>query len=611
MRNPVVRKVFRRASFWQKLFSLTALVIVTTAFTVAVIGYTEARVAILRQAKRQVLSIVRERASRIETWLEGRARSAEASAASHEVLVALSYAKRNDPSAQEFGKIAIAQSERRAHHDEAIQTVALYDDEANLVAYAGDSLEAVHMGGSEEVGHALAGNSFFGDIHLNRRGVAVINLAAHVHSPDGEVIGAYVYQFATAGTLNPIVMDTTGLDLGGESYLVDRNSVMLTPSVMRNHPDPLHHKMDIPPVEAALNGETGVLVYPGFLGGRVVGGYTFMPLQNWAVITEMDLSEAYYPLEVFLQRTSLATLVALLIMLVLVLFVTRLWTDPLQKVINASQEVAEGNYEVAVPETSRQDEMAALSRVFNTMVVSIVRSREKLRVSQERLLQAEKMAEIGTLLASVVHEMRNPLSSIKVSLKLIARRQDKESDTLPILDNTEEDVVRLEQMLSGLLDYSRPPSSVVSRFDCSELAEDAIGRVQVNANNKEVSLNLANELTRGADIICDSEALLQALVNLLTNAVHASQEGQTVTLQLRDSADEDHLELLVIDEGKGMTEFELNRLFEPFFTTHEGGVGLGMSNVKKYVEYLDGKIDVKSAKDRGTIVRIVLPKEGE
>ena len=346
----------------------------------------------LRQARRQVLSIARERKSRIETWMEGRARSAEASAASHEVLVALTYAERGDRRARPYGEIAIAQSERRQHHDKAIRTVALYDEKDQLVAFLGDSLEAEAMRRAPETRKALKGESVFGDIHLNRHGVPVINLATHVHATNGDVIGAYVYQYATKNTLDAIVMDTTGLDAGGESYLVDRHAVMLTSSRLRNHPDPLKHTMDIPPVEHALRGETGVMEYPGFLGGRVVGGYTYMPEQKWAVITEMNLKDAYQPLELFLQRTSLATMVALLVMLGLALLLTRIWTDPLQRVIDASQQVAAGRFDVHVPETARQDEMAVLSRVFNNMVDSVVRSREKLKQSQERLMQSEKMA---------------------------------------------------------------------------------------------------------------------------------------------------------------------------------------------------------------------------
>lgn len=600
-----VRRLQRTTPFWIKLFGAGAVVILLTAFTVGFIGYTQAREAVLRQAKRQVLSLVHEREAHLRTWLMERKRTAEVFATSNQVVASYLLAKEGNSNAAFIAKQALNYLPFQSGTDSDVLAVVLLDREGHPFT-SNTSLELLtEILQDSLVDSALAGHTQFGPIHLNRNQLPAINLATPVRDRNGLILGVCLFQFATRATIDPILADTTGFDLGDETFLLDRDFVMLTPSRVHEHPEPLSHQMMIPPAREAMTGHSGVMVYEGFLGNRVVGGYTYMPEQGWALITELNLEDAYTPVNQFLQGTTLATFFALLGMLGMALLLTRVWTDPLQRVIDASEKVADGDYQVHVPESRRRDEMARLVHVFNEMVDGINRSRENLRQSQLRLMQSEKMAEIGTLLASVVHEMRNPLSSVKVNVKLIERQLPAESSQAPLLANLQEDVQRLEEMLSGLLDYSRLPGTTVQQVSCAGILREAIDEVRPTAQAQKVEVKLDLDAKEDLILECDPAAMHLAIQNLLTNALQASGEGQVV--QLRAHHSDGKVILEIVDQGAGMTAFVQERLFEPFFTTREEGIGLGMSNVKKYVDHMGGTMDVESKEGAGTTVRLTFP----
>ncbi|MCB2198608.1 sensor histidine kinase [bacterium] len=595
----------RTTPFWIKLFGAGAVVILLTAFTVGFIGYTQAREAVLRQAKRQVLSVVYEREAHLRTWLAERKRTSEVFATSNQVVASYLLAERGNANAPGIAKQALNYLPFQIAQGGDVLAVALLDREGRPFTSDASLEELTAILQVDVVDSALAGLTQFGPIHLNTEGVPAINLASPVRDRSGRILGASVFQFSTRATIDPILTDTTRFDLGDESFLLDRDFVMLTPSRVHEHPEPLSHQMKIPPALEAMTGHSGVMVYEGFLGDKVVGGYTYMPERNWALITELNLEDAYTPVKQFLQGTTLATLFALLGMLGIALLLTRIWTDPLQRVIDASEKVAGGDYQVHVPESRRRDEMAGLVQVFNQMVDGINRSRENLRLSQERLMQSEKMAEIGTLLASVVHEMRNPLSSIKVNLKLIERQLTGEAGQQALLENLQDDLHRLEDMLSGLLDYSRLPSTTAQTVSCGAILKEAVDEVHPDADAQNVRVDLQGDDMDAIVLQCDPAAMRLSLQNLLSNAIQASEVDQVVEVRVAKSSEVVTIE--IEDQGKGMSEFVRERLFEPFFTTRDDGIGLGMSNVKKYIDHMGGRMEIESTEGEGTTVRLTFP----
>ncbi len=587
-----------------KLFGTSALIILLAAFSVAALGYRQARRAILAEAQRHVLGVVRERSARLEIWLRERGNGVQAAADAGEILQALGGAKSGSPQGRARLREAAERLVGRLRREQDIRFAALLDASGDTLAAFGEGGERGFPADVPAVRSALAGRVSWGSIHLDLHGRAVINLAVPLHDSRGGTAGVFFVQYPTAAGIDPILADTTGLGMRGEAFLVGRDTTMLTPSRFHEHPRPLTHKMPIPPVLAALEGGSGVMIYRGFLGREVLGAYTFQPEQGWAVITEMDLEEAFSPLRTIMMNTLLAAGIALLVMLAVALALARSWTRPLERLAAASEGVASGDYSIRVPEGRRGDEIGVLLRSFNRMVHGLEQAREELNRSHERLLQAEKLAAVGELVASIVHEMRNPLSSVKMNLRLLDRKIDSGSPEAEFVSLASGEVKRLETMLSGLLDYSKPLRPASEPVEVEELARLAVQGAEEEARARGVDLRfeVAGTIRR---LEGDRELLLRALANLLANAVEASAEGSEVVLAVRDDGG-DRLVLEVRDTGRGMSRKVLERLFDPFFTTREEGIGLGMGNVKKIVEAHEGKIEVSSREGEGTTVRLYL-----
>jgi signal transduction histidine kinase len=372
---------------------------------------------------------------------------------------------------------------------------------------------------------------------------------------------------------------------------------MITPSRFEHHPMPLSHKMPLPSVLAALQGGNGVMIYPGFLGDKVMGAYNWIPDVNWAMIVEMDVREVFAPLRRILVDTLLAATVALVIMLSIVLLLARNWSKPLGALVSASHKVGEGDFSIRIPEENRSDEIGSLVADFNRMVQGLEDSRRK-------LVQSEKLAAIGQLVAGVVHEMRNPLSSIKMNVRLLQRRLPELSSSRESLEIASGEVERLERMLTELLDYSKPSSFNLENFSATELVERIRRVVSVPAAEGKVELDfqIAPEVQ---SLQGDIELIERALVNLLLNSIQACEQDGRV--QLLISTQDGKNVIQVTDNGRGMSAHVLDRLFDPFFTTRTDGVGLGMATVRKIVEGHNGLLELESEVERGTTARINLP----
>jgi len=332
----------------------------------------------------------------------------------------------------------------------------------------------------------------------------------------------------------------------------------------------------------------------GFLGDEVLGAYVWMPRQRWALMAEIHSAEAFAPLSAMARQTLALALVALLGALSLSAFLSRGLARPVNRLTAASGRVAAGDLSPPkLPEG--RNELGRLSAAFNTMVDDLSRH-------ERELLQAERLAAVGRLAAGVVHEMRNPLSALKMNLGALARREDLSEIEREQLAIARAQGDRLERMLDELLDYSRPLELRRQSLDLHELLVQCAEQVQAEASEAGVELRVEDG---GAKFDGDSEILLRALVNLTANAVQASKSGAQVRLSA--STESERVILEVVDQGRGMSEREKQRLFDPFYTTREDGTGLGMSNARKCVEAHGGRLEVQSDEGRGTVARIILP----
>jgi PAS domain S-box-containing protein len=230
------------------------------------------------------------------------------------------------------------------------------------------------------------------------------------------------------------------------------------------------------------------------------------------------------------------------------------------------------------------------------------------REAQETHAQTEKMMALGSLVAGVAHEVRNPLFAISATLDAFDLKFGDRAEYRPYAEALREQLARLSELMQDLLDYGRPPV-LRPEVDSAEtlLAQALAGCREVAARKKvELASNLAGRLPQ---IRVDRERMSRVLINLIENAVQHSAAGATVTVAARATgpAETPGLKVLVEDSGPGFRREDLPRIFEPFFTRRVGGTGLGLAIVRRVVEEHGGTVAASNRLDGGACVEIRLP----
>jgi two-component system sensor histidine kinase HydH len=237
-------------------------------------------------------------------------------------------------------------------------------------------------------------------------------------------------------------------------------------------------------------------------------------------------------------------------------------------------------------------------------VVLILRDLREWKAMEERVKRGEKLAALGRLSASVAHEIRNPLSSIKGFAQYFRKRFPEGSREHAHSETMMSEVDRLNNVITNLLDFTRPKQPNLQEGDLAEVARHALQLVRADAQARGVEV--ACELPDKAPARFDREQLVQVLLNLFLNALEAMPDGGRLRVNLSAGA-QGELRLSVSDTGCGVAEDDLPKLFEPFFTTKAKGTGLGLAVALQIVENHGGQVSVASRRGEGTTFVVSLP----
>ncbi|MBD3347689.1 MAG: PAS domain-containing protein, partial [Candidatus Eisenbacteria bacterium] len=241
--------------------------------------------------------------------------------------------------------------------------------------------------------------------------------------------------------------------------------------------------------------------------------------------------------------------------------------------------------------------------------VILFRDLREVRELQAEVDRARHLAAIGRLAAGVAHEIRNPLSSLKGFAQFLRSRFQSGSDEERYSDIMIEEVERLDRVVQELLDFAKPVRPERRATAPHSLVEDALALVSEDAGFQGVSIErrLSSELP---DVLVDQHQIKQALLNVLLNAIEAMGGGGTLTISaalVREGEGDPMVGISISDTGPGMRPDELDRLFEPFYTTKQEGTGLGLTIVSRLVEQNGGRVSVESSPGIGTTFSIRLP----
>ncbi|MDY7038909.1 MAG: PAS domain S-box protein, partial [Thermodesulfobacteriota bacterium] len=267
-------------------------------------------------------------------------------------------------------------------------------------------------------------------------------------------------------------------------------------------------------------------------------------------------------------------------------------------------EIIEGNLSAALIYDSQGKEIASVG-IFVDLRERL-EVEHKLRQTQEKLLQSEKLAAMGKLTSQIAHELNNPLYGIMNTLELLKTEISLQSKRRKILDMALSETVRLTDLLRKMLSFSKPDEEEKQPVDIDTILDEILllVRKQLQENSIKVSSSYADNLGK---VFASKNQLRQVFLNMISNARHAMEGGGTLTIKTMAKGDNIHID--ISDTGIGIGEKNLNKIFDAFYTTKDGvkDVGLGLSVCYGFIKEHGGDIRVTSKEGSGTTFTILLP----
>ena len=229
-----------------------------------------------------------------------------------------------------------------------------------------------------------------------------------------------------------------------------------------------------------------------------------------------------------------------------------------------------------------------------------------LKEMESRMERADRMAAIGRLAANIAHEIRNPLASMSGSIQLLSSLMHLEGDERRLMDIVMREAEHLNRWITEFLSFSRPVEPSFEPLDLTQLCREVVELAEHDNRGSNLQLTL---ITHGdTNLRADVKTLRQILWNLVNNAMDASGSGGTVTVEL-DGTATTQVCIAVQDEGEGIPQENLERIFDPFFSTKEMGTGLGLATVQRNVELHGGRVKVQSNPGSGARFEVLLPRK--
>ncbi len=227
------------------------------------------------------------------------------------------------------------------------------------------------------------------------------------------------------------------------------------------------------------------------------------------------------------------------------------------------------------------------------------------KIKMERqLVQADKMASLGTLAAGIAHEIRNPMATVNLNTQILLRDLDVGEEHQVYMLDIQKEVKKIERIISEILEFSKPRPAHLVENNINEvvLSVHELTRVQLRRDDLRVHFNLADHLPA---VLIDPAQISQVVINLVINAMQAMPDGGDLTVTTQTDSTTRRVELLVGDTGLGIPNENLSKIFDPFYTNKPEGTGLGLSIARQILDKNQAAIRVSSKEGQGTVFRIL------
>jgi signal transduction histidine kinase len=285
----------------------------------------------------------------------------------------------------------------------------------------------------------------------------------------------------------------------------------------------------------------------------------------------------------------------------------RRMTRPLKKLVEGTVRISRGEFAHRI-EPGSGDEIGDLAHSFNDMAEKLLAARRETEEAQKRLVQSEKLAQIGRLAASIAHEIRNPLTSVKLNIQKVLEDGGFSETEREHLTLSREGIAQIEKFIKEMLNFTRATELQKAPFAVEQVVDESLKMMGDAFREKKIVVEKRLDKTL-PEVLLDGDRLRQVFLNLFRNAVEAVGYGGRIILAAEAKEDKRgrRIRIRVSDDGPGIQEKDWENIFEPFFTTKSWGIGLGLANARKLIELHRGTIRVIRTNGPGTTFEINLP----
>jgi signal transduction histidine kinase len=329
-------------------------------------------------------------------------------------------------------------------------------------------------------------------------------------------------------------------------------------------------------------------------------GYQHFPGFGWTVQIFQPTELAFAPIDRMAAAFFLLLAITSAVAVVLSLLIAKSIAQPIVRLTELTRRFM-SNEPLAeqIVIDSGHGEIGELAQTFLHMI-------RDLQKSHRNLVRAAKLAVVGEMAATMAHEVRTPLGIMRSSAQMLQREPGLTETSKEMLGFILSENDRLNRLISSLLDCARPRQPVFKEHHLHDIVARALDLLSMQVQRKsirlETKLNAPNDL-----LICDEEHLLQVLLNLVMNAVQILPAGGHILI--RSFTTQEGLVLQVDDDGPGIPTYERAKVFDPFFTQREGGIGLGLTVVQQIIRTHDADISVGISSTGGARFQIFFPKQ--
>ncbi len=295
--------------------------------------------------------------------------------------------------------------------------------------------------------------------------------------------------------------------------------------------------------------------------------------------------------------------------LILGWLVARIVLNPIYRLVLKVRDAAGGEV-VEHIQMHPGKELEELDMHINRLISRINKANEDLRKNRELLEQSIRLAAIGKIAPALAHEIRNPLTSIKILVHSMLNDFQEDSEHRHDLQIIQSEVVRMEEFLQNFMKYARPPRPKMEIISPAEVIDQVLQLMEARLRMQQIEV-ATTHLNPGLRLKADQSMIRQVIINLLNNAIEAMPEGGRITLEtgLQTAEGNEYYYISIADSGPGIPADIIDTMWEPFVKGREQGTGLGLSISQRIAEIHHGKLNAVNGSSGGAVFTIYLPLE--